>query len=148
MAKKAEKLTPKQERFCQEYMIDLNGARAYEKAYGCSIKAAESGASRMLTVAKVKLRLDKLKAKVLESNDMTARKVVAMIVDTHRRAKLAGDEFAAENKASDMLMKHVGGYEKDNKIGLDAETITLLGLIDGRTKGKLPDRQEDQDAGQ
>lgn len=50
------KLTAKQQRFCDEYLIDLNGTRAYKVAYP-SVKKDETArvnASRLLTNANVK----------------------------------------------------------------------------------------------
>ena len=44
------------------------------------------------------------------------------------------------------LGRHLNIFEKDNKFSMDKETATLLGLIDGNTKGKLPTRQEEEDA--
>ena len=46
------KLTAKQQRFCDEYLIDLNAAQAAIRA-GYSPKTAEQTASRLLTIVKV-----------------------------------------------------------------------------------------------
>lgn len=46
------KLTPKQERFVQEYLVDLNGKQAAIRA-GYSERSAESQASALLRVPKV-----------------------------------------------------------------------------------------------
>ena len=59
-AKSAAKLTAKQERFCQEYLIDLNGTQAAIRA-GYSEKTAEQQASRMLLNVKVQNRVSELK---------------------------------------------------------------------------------------
>jgi len=56
-------LSPKQDRFCQVYVIELNGKKAAIKA-GYSKKTAESQASRLLSKAKVRARVDQLKLKV------------------------------------------------------------------------------------
>lgn len=37
--------------------------------------------------------------------------------------------------------------KQEMDLGLNKDTITLLGLIDGSSKGKLPNRQEEKDAG-
>jgi len=54
------KLTPKQELFCQEYIIDWDGTRAYEKIYKCSHDSAMVGACKHLSVPKIKERLSAL----------------------------------------------------------------------------------------
>lgn len=47
-----KKLTAKQQRFCDEYLIDLNATQAAIRA-GYSPKTAEQAASRLLTIVKV-----------------------------------------------------------------------------------------------
>ena len=59
-AKSAAKLTAKQEIFCKEYLIDLNGTQAAIRA-GYSEKTAEQQASRMLLNVKVQNRVSELK---------------------------------------------------------------------------------------
>ena len=55
------KLTEKQKRFCDEYLIDLNATRAYKAAYKTCKKdeTANVNGSRLLTNAKVKAYLEK-----------------------------------------------------------------------------------------
>ena len=53
-------MTEKQKRFCDEYLIDLNGTRAYKAAYP-SVKSddvARKAASRLLTNVDVRTYLD------------------------------------------------------------------------------------------
>lgn len=59
-AKSVSKLTAKQEIFCKEYLIDLNGTQAAIRA-GYSEKTAEQQASRMLLNVKVQNRVSELK---------------------------------------------------------------------------------------
>lgn len=57
----ANKLTDKQKRFCDEFIIDLNGKQAAIRA-GYSPKTAENQASRLLSNDKVRAYIAKLKA--------------------------------------------------------------------------------------
>ena len=53
-------MTEKQKRFCDEYLIDLNGTRAYKAAYP-SVKSddvAKAAASRLLSNVNVRAYLD------------------------------------------------------------------------------------------
>ena len=50
-------MTPKQQRFCDEYLIDLNGTQAAIRA-GYSAKTANEQASRMLAKANIKEYID------------------------------------------------------------------------------------------
>ena len=43
----------KHERFCQEYIIDLNGTKTYERTYG-EVKAPRVQASKLLSKANMK----------------------------------------------------------------------------------------------
>jgi len=101
----------RQERFCQEYLISCDKTKAAKKA---GYKKPRQQGSRMTGQLDVESRLDFLRSKIAEKCQITTEKVVSNIIDTHRRAKEAGDEYNAELKASDMLMRHTGGYEKDN----------------------------------
>jgi phage terminase small subunit len=49
-------LTPKQSRFVEEYLVDLNGKQAAIRA-GYSAKTAEVQASRLLRIAKIRVAL-------------------------------------------------------------------------------------------
>ena len=55
-------LTPKQQRFVAEYLVDLNGKQAAIRA-GCSPKSAEVTASKWLIIPKVRAAVDARKAK-------------------------------------------------------------------------------------
>ena len=54
------KLSPKQERFCQEYINTGNATQSYINA-GYSKTGAEAGSSRLLINVNIKTRLDELK---------------------------------------------------------------------------------------
>lgn len=105
----------KHERFCQRSMIDLNASASYKEVYGCNTKVAEASGCRLLRNDKVIGRLKHLKSLLQKKTDITVESVMNDIADTHRRAKEAGDEMNVELKASDMMAKHVGAYEKDNE---------------------------------
>lgn len=73
---KAEVLTPKQEAFCREYLAcNRNGAKAYEKIYKCSAKAAESGASRSIRIAKVAKRIEELEGPAIAKAETTIERL-------------------------------------------------------------------------
>ena len=61
------KLTAKQQRFCDEYLIDLNASQAAIRA-GYSPKTAEQAASRLLTIVKVS---DEIKREMAERSKRT-----------------------------------------------------------------------------
>lgn len=68
-------MTPKKERFCKEYVIDLNGTQAAIRA-GYSTKTAKEQAARLLTNVNVQARVKELQGAIGKRLDITAEKVV------------------------------------------------------------------------
>lgn len=71
VAKRDDGLEPRQERFCQEYVKDLNGTQAAIRA-GYSAKTANEQASRMLANVNVAARVAELQQTVAEKAGVTA----------------------------------------------------------------------------
>lgn len=75
MAKK-KSFTEKQKRFCQEYIIDLNGSAAAVRA-GYSAKTAKEQAVELLNYPAVKNHVASLQEKIAKKLDITAEMVLA-----------------------------------------------------------------------
>lgn len=74
---KAE-LEPRQERFVQEYLIDLNGTQAYMRAEpGTTEKSARTLASRMLAKVNVQKRIAAERSKTAAKLELTRERVLA-----------------------------------------------------------------------
>lgn len=71
---KPAKLTPKQERFCQEYIIDLNGTQAAIRA-GYSEKTAASQSERMLRKVEIQNFLKGLQNKLSDVLEIKAEDI-------------------------------------------------------------------------
>lgn len=80
---RAQGLTPKQERFVQEYLVDSNATRAAQAA-GYSERTAESQGSRMLRNVKVLAFLD-------AARDAQAERVEVKADDVLRELKRIGE---------------------------------------------------------
>jgi phage terminase small subunit len=135
-------LTDKQERFCQEYLIDLNGAQAAIRA-GYSENSAKEEASRLLTKANVKGRIKELQEQIslrleitqdwvlkrfkdISDRCMTAEPV--MIRDEEGNLVESGEyrfDSNGANKATENIAKHLGFFEKDNKKEVVTKTADL-----------------------
>ncbi len=110
MAKKGSNLTPKQEKFCLEYVKDLNGTQAAIRA-GYSEKTAKEQAAQNLTKLNIQERVEELKKKSEKRSEITMddiRKGVADIATSEE------EKSADRLKAFDMLTKMFGGYEEHN----------------------------------
>lgn len=70
------KLTNKQRRFCEEYLIDLNGTQAAIRA-GYSAKTARSQGQRMLTNVDIQEFLSKLQKANREKTEITRERVLS-----------------------------------------------------------------------
>ncbi len=68
-------LTPKQERFCEEYVLDCNGAAAAVRA-GYSPNAAKESAYRLLHQEPIRARIERLQAERTERLGFTVDDVV------------------------------------------------------------------------
>ena len=75
---KPKKLTAKQQKFIDEYLIDLNATRAYKAAYPkCqSDEAANAASSRLLRNVKVQEQIENEQKKIQERTQITQDKVV------------------------------------------------------------------------
>ena len=74
------KLTPKQEMFCREYLIDLNATQAAIRA-GYSEKTANRIATENLSKPVIKNYIEHLKAKRQEALDVDATYVLKRLID-------------------------------------------------------------------
>jgi phage terminase small subunit len=68
-------LSPKQVRFIEEYLVDLNGKQAAIRA-GYSAKTAETQASRLLRNAKVRAEFERRQAKLAEKLEITQERII------------------------------------------------------------------------
>jgi len=69
------KLTDKQERFCHEYMIDLNATQAAIRA-GYSKKTAGHKASALVVNSCIKKKIKELQGGLKESSGVTSQMVI------------------------------------------------------------------------
>ena len=102
----ADDLTPKQECFCQEYIIDLNGAAAAVRA-GYSENTARSIASENLTKPNVRRRVVELKAELAKRLEITAESVIVDLDILCMNAVEAG-QFGPAIRAKELQGKHLG----------------------------------------
>lgn len=79
-------MTEKQKIFADEYLIDLNGTRAYKAAYKTCKKdeTARTNASRLLTNANIKKYIDEQIAKMHDERIAKAEDVMIYLSDVMR----------------------------------------------------------------
>jgi len=108
-------------KFCDEYMIDMNGAAAYLRAgYNCSEETARANASRLLANANIKEEISKRQQKVQETTEFNAEWVLNELADNHRMAKQMGD-INPSNKALELIGKHIGMFTEKVKMDVSGQ---------------------------
>jgi len=98
-----KKLTALQQRFAEEYVVDLNATAAAKRA---GYKNAEIG-RQIIANHYVSESIQELIKKRADSVQITARQIIEDII---RRGKLAEEagQFGPALKASELLAKHAG----------------------------------------
>ena len=105
------KLTPKQERFIQEYLIDLNATQAALRA-GYSKNTAGSIGVENLTKPLIMVEITKGKEKLSKRTEITQERVLREYAVLAFDMPLESDEIRAQdkNKALDSIGKHLGMF--------------------------------------
>lgn len=116
------KLTEKQKRFCEEYLIDLNATQAAIRA-GYSPKTADRTASENLRKPEVKHFLEQLMQERSERTRIKADDVLQELRKiAYTDAKISGKE---KIKALELLGKHLGLFETQNQASGEQELPAL-----------------------
>ena len=129
------KLTPKQERFVEEYMVDFNATQAAIRA-GYKAKNADNVASQLIGKSWVQEAIKARRERLEKHTVVTKERVVKMMLELYevssqkiplldREGNQVFDDCGrpvykpvdaqAFSKAVDMLGKHTGAFEADNK---------------------------------
>ena len=108
-------LTPKQESFVEEYLIDLNATQAAIRS-GYSEKTANEQGSRLLANVKVAAEVAKAQAERAARTNVTQDYVLESIVSAMERCK-QDDTFNAAGvfKGAELLGKHLGLFQGETK---------------------------------
>lgn len=110
----AKKLEPKQQRFVEEYLIDLNGTQAAIRA-GYSPKGANSKAAQLLAKVSIQEAIVEAQQQRAKRTEVTADWVVERL---RSEATLTGDDssHAARVSALKALGEHLGMFVKRLKV--------------------------------
>lgn len=107
------KLTPKQEAFCLAYLETGNASEAYRRAYNASNMKPESinvNASKLLSDAKIALRLDELRKPVIERHRITVDDLLRELEEARQMA--IKDRAPAPAVSATMGKAKILGYDK------------------------------------
>jgi len=134
---KDKKLTPKQSKFCLEYLKDFNGAQAYIRA-GFSKKGARQGASRLLTNVDVQQELLRNTQKQAKKADITIEWIIQELKQMYERCQSSLSSpgaIAGATKQLELLGKYLGMWidktEHTEHIQIDIINFSDVKTIDG-----------------
>ena len=161
------KLTEKQKRFCEEYLIDLNGTQAYIRT-GYSAKkecTARVESSKLLTKPNIQAYISELRESQSERTEITADKVLAELaaiaftdhaelvrvihkqitdIETGTTEECAVVDLTDTDKLSAMAKKSISGIKR-GKNGVEVSSydkIRALELI-GKHIGMFNDKKDE-----
>lgn len=140
-------MTEKQERFCQEYVIDLDPVRAYMAVYkNCrSERTAAANASRLLTKANVSMRVRELKEEIAQEAKISAEDVLRDLIEVKDRCMQAKPvkvwdpderryvdsdaEYTFDSRGANAALKMLGDY-----VGMFEKKVKISGLSEEQSK--------------
>ena len=141
MNDKQPKLTPKQQAFVQEYLIDLNATQAAIRA-GYSEKTARQTATENLAKPYIAKAVAEAQAKRAETTNRTAADVLKDIQDITKEARNSGDLKTAL-KGLELESKHIGVPDslrllgdKDNPVSVELGVTPAVAEAIAGLKGK------------
>jgi phage terminase small subunit len=141
-----KKLTPKQKKFCEEYLIDLNATQAAVRA-GYSPRTANPQAARLLANVSVKQYIQSKQDKLQAQTEITQEFVLSSLQKVALRSMQAepvldrdGNETGAyvfnaagANKSLELLGKHIGLFtDKIEHSGNISHTINIVNFAKGK----------------
>ena len=124
-------LNAKRERFCREYVIDLNATQAYIRA-GYSKNGAGQSADKLLKNAEIATRIAELNGTAMQRLEITQDQILTDINDIAKEAREAG-QFGAAIKGKELVGKHLGLWRDDT-----GRAQGLLTLLEEIARARLP----------
>ena len=129
------KLTAKQQRFIEEYLIDLNGTRA-AKAAGYSEKTARNLACETLAKPYIQEAIQEALEAQKERTELTADYVINSLREVHHQAMnpVEGQKtnLNAANRALDLLGRHMGMFTDRMDVSIHPTHEEMLDQLDAQ----------------
>lgn len=120
---KKDRLTPKQERYCQERMKGKSQRQSYRAAYDAermTPKTIDESACRLEADSKVAARLHELRARSADQSIMTRDDIAKSLTDI----ATSSCSESARLKALDQLARLQGAYDDHTQVDIRAAVLT------------------------
>jgi phage terminase small subunit len=139
-------LNTKQIRFCDEYLIDLNGTLAYQRAYGASTAVSSTNGSRLLRNAHVASHIASLMKVRASQYQVDQGWVIESLIGVYRKASesvpvtdFRGNETGqykfdsqGANRSLELIGKHLGMFADRLKVEGQLEQVIVNIIRDER----------------
>ena len=119
-------LTPRQEKFCLEYMKTGDSEQAF-KVSGYKSRYLKAGANRLLEKPLIQIRINEIREQALKDIKVNAEKVIDKIIEVYDAAMQESD-YTNANRAMESVGKHLGMF-----VDRSEQKVTQL------TKGEEPE---------
>jgi phage terminase small subunit len=131
-----KKLTPRQEKFCQEYVRCLLGYAAYQKAYpDAKYDSARANAAKLLADTSIKARVQELQKEQAERYSISAGFLVEKSLEIYRLAAEGKKEYKMDRdgkfvetgdkivdyRAMNDALKNIGAFTGINTQAIKAQ---------------------------
>ena len=140
-----KRLTAKQQRFVEEYVVDLNATQAAIRA-GYSVKTARQAGYRLLTNVHIQAAIRVLMSERSKDTELTVASVLKQLEEARDFAVKQGNP-SAMIRAIELLGKHLGMFPSKHEItgpdGGPVQTDDLSGL----TNEEIVERMKVLDTG-
>lgn len=134
----SKKLTPKQQRFVDEYLIDLNATQAAIRA-GYSAKTAQQTGSENLLKPVIADAVAKAQAERSERTEISQDYVIKTIVETIERCSQAKQVY---DKSGELVMTETPDGELAPAYKYDASNVLKGAELLGKHLGMFTDKVE------
>lgn len=133
-------MTPKQEAFVREYLVDLNATQAATRA-GYSRRTAHAIGHENLTKPEIAAAIDAAMNERAKRTEITADYVLEGIRDTIERCRGEGEAFNAAQalKGFELLGKHLKLFTEKTEIA-QADGTDIASFSDEEKRNMLADR--------
>lgn len=136
----AKAVTPKQQRFAEEYCIDFNATQAAIRAGYAKGQSAEVQGHRLLSDVKIKAEIAAIQAKLSEKTAITLESLTDMLRETYDDAKEDGARPAQVAAVMGLAKLHGLGVEKHEVKASPLEAV--WGAIQGTSQVSPDDDHE------
>ena len=141
---KPKTLTPKQELFIKEYLIDLNSTRAYKEVYKSSDKTANTNWPKLLVNTGIQKKIQEKFNERAEKIDLNSEWVLRNLKETYEEAR-ENKNYSASIRWLELIGKHLWMFTEKIDVNAKSEYTLIDAFEDLAKKRKEREKKERQE---